>query len=260
MPADTPLQPNEDGPTAANAAEAEVDGQPDGQSKTLVVGLLMIVVLLALILLQIRPDLLAHSSATEATAAAQAAIDAERAELDRELASLNLPRLERPGASAPQTASRVESPTEVAKRLAADSQTLAAHAADVQHLLDAKEAQLAAAAKEVLQAQKDLLAMSKQLSALKQQLGSGLTSAESDALQRGAEIAAARTAALEKTLAEANARLAEYAGAPSAAEHANLQGLYQDALRARDFFEKRATELEKQLAAPPAAGAPGPAN
>jgi|GEM_PF-7035997 len=249
MPANPSLPPDE-----ADAADAASPAH--GQGKSLLVGLLIIALLLALILVQVRPDLLPKPTAEPATPDLQAAIDAERAELNRELVALNLQPLKQAAPASPQATSAGESQHEVAKRIAADANTLAAHAADMQRLLDAKDAEIAAATNKVLQAQRELLAMSKQLSALKQQVNSGLPGAESEILQRGAEIAAARTAALENNLAEANARLADYANTPSAAEHASLQSLYQDALRAREFFEKRSSELEKQLApqapAPPA--------
>jgi hypothetical protein len=253
MPADPPHTPDE-----AHAADAATPA--DGQGKSLVVGLLIIALLLALILVQVRPDLLPNSPAESATQDLQAAIDAERAELNRELVALNLPPLKQPASNSSSAVSLGQSQSEVAKRIAADANTLASNAANVQRLLDAKDAEIAAVTNEVLQAQKELLAASKQLNVLQQQVHSSLPTAESEILQRGAEIAAARTAALGKSLAEANARLADYANTPSAAEHASLQSLYQDALRARDFFENRASELEKKLSAqapaPPAESLP----
>lgn len=243
-------------PDEAPATDAVADPAtvPDSQSKGLLVGLLIIALLLALILIQLRPQLPPNNVATPATSdSLQAAIDIERAALNRELAALNLPPLTEPQQPSPAPATtRRETPDKVAQRIAADSRTLIAHATDLQRLLNTKDDEIAAATREVLQAQKQLLAMSKQLSALKQQNASSLTGAESQTLQRGAEIAAARTAAVEKSLAEANVRLADYANAPSAAEHANLQSLYQDALRARDFFENHAAELEKKLTPGPA--------
>jgi hypothetical protein len=210
-----------------------------------------------MILLQVRPDLLSFASGPASSpelAEMQEALEIERAALERERASLGLPAL------SPLAAG--EAPAAIATRMAADAKALVERAAALERIAAEKDAELAASAKELVAAEKDLLAMARKLSALQQEVDSGMLGGEAETLRQGAQLNAARTQALEKSLAEANARLDGFANAPSAAEYADLQRLYQDALRARDFFEKRAADLEKQLSptAGPADPAGGPEN
>ena len=128
---------------------------------------------------------------------------------------------------------------------------------DVATLREQLAAQVAASDAQLASMAGQLEAARQQLAAAAKQSNNGLLDGEAETLRRGAELSAARTAQLEKELAAAKASLEAYQGAPSAAEHDDLKRLYQDALRARDFYQKRAAELEKQSAGgQPDAGEP----
>lgn len=208
-------------------------------------GLVIIAILLALIITQVRPDPGAADSAERSRIARlESAINAERQALNIEREKAGLPPITFP---ALEESAGKESPAAIAERLGADARRLATFAEEMERVIRRKDEEVAAGAMALAESEKQLSGLAKQISSLQEQLEDGAPSAELVKLRRRAKEAADRSAESEKALAAANVRLAEYENAPSAADYEDLQRRHEESRSARDFFEQRAMALEEQF-------------
>ncbi len=165
----------------------------------------------------------------------QAEANALRSELNRERMAMGLRPLE--GGSEPVG--------DIAKRLRKDAETMAALAGSFQTMLAEKDGELSAKSAELLRSEQLRHSLASESVRLQGELQRALvSSAEADLLRR--DLAA--ITGQRDTLA---AELAALANGVSAADFADLQRRYDEALKAKEFFEARAKQLDGSTAAPP---------
>jgi sugar-specific transcriptional regulator TrmB len=168
--------------------------------------------------------------------AIKADLEARRSELNRQRMAMGLAPLE--NGSEP-----VEN---IAKRLRADAETLAGISGKFQQMLADKDAELTASNAETLRLLKLRQDVSVENARLQSELQRALIgSSDTDRLKTMLLDSQAQRDALSLELADVKQRLSEQAGAVSADDFADLQRRYEEAVRARDFFEARAKELEE---------------
>ncbi len=172
-----------------------------------------------------------------AVAALKADLEARRSELNRQRMAAGLPPLE--GGSEPME--------EIAKRLKTDADTLVALSGRFQQILTEKDAQITKVNQDLLRAEQIRQSLSAELSRVQSDFQKALVSgSEADGLKRLLAESNAQRDALASELAAARDQLANMKGAISEEDYADLERRLEEALRARDFFENRAKELEAQ--------------
>ncbi|MFZ9941610.1 MAG: OmpA family protein [Luteolibacter sp.] len=162
----------------------------------------------------------------------QAEANAIRGQLNRERMSMGLRPLE----------SGSESAEEIATRLKKDADTMAALAASLESMLGEKEATITAKNSELLRSEQLRQSLAAESSRLQSELQRSLvSSSDADRLRREFDALKSQRDAL-------TAELAAKGGGVPAEEFSELQRRLEEALRAKDFFENRAKELEAELA------------
>ncbi len=172
-----------------------------------------------------------------AVAALKADLEARRSELNRQRMAAGLPPLE--GGSEPME--------EIAKRLKTDADTLVALSGRFQQILTEKDAQITKVNQDLLRAEQIRQSLSAELARVQSDFQKALVSgSEADGLKRLLAESNTQRDALASELAAARDQLANMKGAISEEDYSDLERRLEEALRARDFFENRAKELEAQ--------------
>jgi len=168
-------------------------------------------------------------------AAIKADLDARRSELNRQRMAMGLPPLD--GGSEP-----VE---EIAKRLKADADTLAGISGKFQQMLADKDAALSARNAETLRLEKLRQDVSLENGRLQSELQRALTGADgNERMKMMLAESQSQCDALSREVAALKEELAVIGAGVSENDFADLQRRYEEALRAKDFYEARAKELE----------------
>ena len=169
-------------------------------------------------------------------AAIRADLDARRSELNRQRMAMGLPPLD--GGSEP-----VE---EIAKRLKADADTLAGISGKFQQMLADKDAELSARNADTLRLEKLRQDVSLENGRLQSELQRALIVSDgNERLKMMLADSQAQREALSREVATLKEELAVAGAGVSEDDFADLQRKYEEALRAKDFYEARAKELEE---------------
>ena len=169
-------------------------------------------------------------------AATKAELDARRSELNRQRMAMGLPPLD--GGSEP-----VE---EIAKRLKVDADTLAGISGKFQQMLADKDAELSARNADTLRLEKLRQDVSLENGRLQSELQRALIASDgNERLKMMLADSQAQREALSREVATLKEELAVAGAGVSEDDFADLQRRYEEALRAKDFYEARAKELEE---------------
>ncbi len=170
-----------------------------------------------------------------AVAAIKADLEARRSELNRQRIAMGLAPLE--GTSEP-----VE---EIAKRLKADADALAGISGNFQRMLADKDAEIGARNADLLRLEKLKQDISQENARLQAEMQRALIgSAETDRLRTLLSDAQSQRDAIARELAAVKEEMATLGAAVSGDDYSDLQRRYEETLRAKEFFEARARELE----------------
>ncbi len=203
-------------------------------------GFVIIALLGVLIVMGIKGGLLGGSSSSNNAdmVKLKAEVDARRNELNRQRAMMGLAPLA--GTSEP-----IE---DIAKRLKSDADTLVALAGRFQEMLAEKDSELSAKNGEVLRSEQ----LRQSLTAENQRLNTELSRAligGSDADRLRSDLASMKSQrdALAAELTSTIEKMKTMSAGVSEDEFADLKRRYEEALRAKEFFEARVHELEGDL-------------
>lgn len=170
---------------------------------------------------------------------AEAELKAMRGELNRKRMEMGLRPLEGGG----------ESVSEISKRIKRDAETMVALAGSFQTMLAEKDAEVSAKNAELIRSEQLRQTLTEQAGRSQMELQKALVAAaEGDRLRAALESASAQRDALVKQLATVRGELAGKAGGMSGVESEDLKRQVVEAVRSREFFEKRVAELEAELA------------
>jgi outer membrane protein OmpA-like peptidoglycan-associated protein len=223
-------------PVAAESNETEPSPKP-GIPPIIGIGFLVVAILVIGLALKSRSNRRNAATQTEVPVL-QANVEALRSDINRQRMSMGLSPL--PGGSEP-----VE---DISARITKDTTTLVALAGRYQEMLSEKGTELLAKDAELLRAQKAQKSLAAEASRLQSELQRALvTGSEADFLRKELETVKAQREALAEDLRGVRKQLAE-TGGQSSEEFAALQRQFDEAARARDFFEQRVKQLELELA------------
>ena len=197
--------------------------------------ILAILVLLALTLLKNGKATWTSNLEDTTVAAIKSDLDVRRLELNRQRITMGLAPLK-------NTSEPVE---EIVKRLKVDADTLAGISEKFQQMLAEKDAELASRDSQTLHLEKLQQDVSLENARLQSELQHALTSS-SEAEQL--KIKLADTLLQNKTIAGELAALKQKGTGVSDEEYAALKRRYEETLRAKEFHEARAKELEANAA------------
>lgn len=218
-------------------AQPQAAGKFTGQLNPVILLLFMIfsmLMVLAITLMRQGSDT-SGSSDNTTVQSIKADLEARRSELNRQRLAMGLAPIE--GGSEP-----VEN---IAKRLRTDAETLAGISNKFQQMLADKDLELSASNAETLRLLKLRQDVSLENARLQSELQRALIdSSEKDRLKTLLLESQTQRDAISQELANVKQKLAEQAGAVNRDEYADLQRRYDEALRAKEFYEARAKELE----------------
>lgn len=218
--------------------EPKAGGKPLGQLNPMTLLIVMIFgLLVVLVIISQRQGSGAGEKTSEdpTVAAIKADLDARRSELNRQRIAMGLAPLE--GGSEP-----VE---DIAKRLKADADTLAGISGKFQQMLAEKDSEISARNAETLRLEKLRQDTSLDNERLRNELQRAqIAAAESDRLKTMLLDAQSQRDALARELAATKEELSLLGVSVSEDEHADLRRRYEEAVRAKEFFENRVRELE----------------
>ncbi len=203
-------------------------------------GFVIIALLGVVIVMGIKGGLLggASSSNNADMIKLKAEVDARRNELNRQRAMMGLAPLA--GTSEP-----IE---DIAKRLKSDADTLVALAGRFQEMLAEKDSELSAKNAEILRSEQ----LRQSLTAENQRLNTELSRAliggsDADRLRSDLANMKSQRDALAAELSSTMEKMKTMSAGVSEDEYADLKRRYEEALRAKEFFEARVRELEGDL-------------
>lgn len=174
-------------------------------------------------------------SSGSAIATLQAEVDARRTELNRQRVAFGLNPL----------ASGSEPIEDIADRLKKDAATLVALAEKFQELLGEKDTQLIAANAESLRSEKLRQSLSAEAARLQQELQRALVGgSDAELLRRDMLELREQRDAYAAELASVREQMQSMRAGVSAEDYADLKRRFDETLRAKEFFEARAKELE----------------
>ncbi len=168
----------------------------------------------------------------------QADVDARRAELNRQRIAMGLSPVE--GASEP-----IE---DIASRLKKDADSLVALASRFQQMIEEKDRLLSASNLQLLDSEKIRQSLFAENSRLQSELNRALIAgSDGDRLRGDLVNLKAQRDALADELASVRQKMLTMSAGASAEDYADLKRRYDEALRAKEFFEARVKELEGDL-------------
>ncbi|MEO8613631.1 MAG: OmpA family protein [Luteolibacter sp.] len=199
-------------------------------------GFVIIALLGVLIVMGIKGGLLGGSSSASADMTKlRAEVDARRTELNRQRLAMGLSPL----------AGTSEPIDEIAKRLKSDADTLVALAGRFQEMLAEKDTDLSAKNSELLRSEQLRQALTTENGRLQSDLNRALIGgADTDRLRSDLASMKSQRDALAAELAAVNEKMKTMSAGVSEDEYAELKRRYEEAVRAKEFFETRVHELE----------------
>lgn len=177
------------------------------------------------------------STSESAIATLQAEVDARRTELNRQRIAFGLNPLA--GGSEPID--------DIADRLKKDSDTLVGLAGKFQELLGEKDTQLIASNAEILRSEQLRQSLAAEAARLQQELQRALASgSDAELLRRDMLELKEQRDAYAAELSTVREQMKSMSGGASAEDYADLKRRFDETLRAKEFFEARAKELEAE--------------
>ena len=236
MPDDTEVTEQTPEAEAGRAADPKTSG---GGTKTqmpppiAVLGFVIVALLVVLLVISTRGRM-GGAYNSQDLLELQAEANALRSQLNRERMAMGLRPLE--GGS--------ETMEDIAARLKKDADTMVALAGSFQSLLAEKDTQMSAKNSELLRSEEQRQSLAAEAQRLRTQLQEALVgSSTAESLQRELANLKAQRDALSAELAT----LRQQPAGVNAEDFADVQRRLEEAQRAKDFFEARATELEAEL-------------
>jgi hypothetical protein len=199
---------------------------------------IIIALLGGLIVMVLRNGNLVTGSSKADLSALQAEVNACRAELNRQRINMGLSPVE--GGAEPIS--------DIASRLKKDADSLVALAARFQEMIAEKDNELTARSSQLLDSEKLRKSLFEENNRLQGDMNRALING-SDADRLRADLSNLRSQrdALIAELEAAKAPMRTMSAGASADDYADLQRRYDEALRAKEFFEARVKELEGEL-------------
>ena len=232
-PVENEAQPLREGHYQARPEEAA--GKPAMPPVAVLV--FVIVALLVVLLVVSMRGRMASGYNSEDVSELKAEATALRSQLNRERMALGLRPLEGGDSEAIE---------DIADRLKKDADTMVALAGSLQSLLAEKDTQLSGKNAELLRSEEQRQSLAAEAQRLRMELQQALVgSSESDLLRRDLATLKSQRDALSAELTSLRDQLAN--GGGTSDEFAELQRRLEEALKAKDFFESRAAELESEL-------------
>lgn len=206
---------------------------------TAVAMMFVIIALLAvLMVLGLRGKLPGTSVPTAELTQLQAEANALRDQLNRERMAIGLRPLESSG----------EPVDEIAARLKRDADTMVAMAGSMEAMLIEKDALISATNADLISAKQSLQALAAESARLQAELQRALvSSSEVDVLRSEVGSLKSQREALANELANVRAQLAAKGEGVPAEKLADAERQLEETRKAKDFFEARVAELERQL-------------
>lgn len=203
------------------------------------IGLLIAALLVVLLVINIRAKKnRAPALDDKSVSAVSAELEATRSELNRHRMSMGLRPIENGS----------ESIDDIAKRLGKDAATLVGLAGSFEKILAEKDLTIDSKNSELLRSEQLRQSLAAESVRLQGELQRSLVSgADGDLARRELANVKDQRDRLASALAKAEAELKSAAGGRSNDEFADLQRRYEEAQRAKDFFEKRSRDLENEL-------------
>ncbi|MFT3991266.1 MAG: OmpA family protein [Luteolibacter sp.] len=207
----------------------------------LTTGLLIaaILLLVALIAVNTKRRKIDHETRESDISSSKANLEATRTYLNRQRAEMGLTPLQTEG----------EPIEDIARRVKKDADTLVLLTTRFQEMLAEKDTVLSAKTAELIRSEQMRQSLLNESSRLQSELQRALAaSSEADLLRRSQELMRSQRDAVSAELAKARAELAAQGQMASSADMADLQRRFDETLKAKEFYEKRAAELEAELA------------
>jgi chromosome segregation ATPase len=228
-------------------AETEVVAVPEAEVvrkplpyPVIILGVAVVVLLVLLLALNLRGGADAGGESSESLSELRAELDARRAELNRERMAMGLSPIS--GGSEPLD--------DIAARLRKDSETLVSLAGRFQQMLAEKDAEISAKSSELIQSEKVRHNLALETARLQTELQRAIAGgADGELLRQELQTRREQQERLEAMLLEARQELAKLASSASGGAPEDVEVLrrqLEEAQRARDFFERRVSELEGQ--------------
>ncbi|MEO5914351.1 MAG: hypothetical protein ABIS50_08975 [Luteolibacter sp.] len=224
-------------------AETHDSGNGDGSQKSnlppaVALAFVIIALLGVLIVMVLRNGSLVSSYGNNDLTGLQSEVDARRAELNRQRIAMGLSPLE----------GNAEPIGDIANRLKKDADSLVALSTRFQEMLAEKDKELTAKSSDLLNSEKLRQSLFSENSRLQNDLNRALIGG-SDADRLRADLAnlKAQRDAIAMELDAAREKMKTMSGGVSAEDYADLQRRYDEARRAKEFFEARVKELQGDL-------------
>ncbi len=236
-------------PTIADEGEDQVDlatiepdtGLPKQVSTSVAVMAFIVIALLsALVALTIRKGTFRTSAPSVSQTEAQLRANDLRNQVNVLRAAQNLPPIEEEV--------HTESLEEIARRVKKDADLLVTTSSAYQKLLDEKIAALATRNEEYLESEKIRDGLATELSRSKKELQLAMVGgSEATILKRDLEDVKKELMSTRAELDAASEKIKELSANPDADDYAELKRRYDEAVRAKEFFEARVKQLEGDL-------------
>lgn len=220
----------------AEAPPADAPGKPP-MPPAVALGFVIIALLGVLIVIGLRSGFGGAGAASPELTDLKAEANALRDQLNRERMAMGLRPLE--GAT--------ESVEDVAARLKNDADLMVALASSLQSMIAGKDADLAAKSAELIRSEQLRQSLAAESLRLQGELQHALVNGSTvDLIRRDLDAITAQRDALTAELAAVRAELTAKSAGVSPDDFADLQRRLEEAMRAKEFFEKRANELQAE--------------
>jgi outer membrane protein OmpA-like peptidoglycan-associated protein len=214
------------------------DAKKSNVPPAIALAFVIIALLGVLIVMVLKNGSLGSSSTSGELGSLQAEVDARRAELNRQRVAMGLSPID----------SNAEPIGDIANRLKKDADSLVALASRYQEMIAEKDKELTAKSSDYLTSEKLRQSLYAENSRLQSDLNRALIGG-SDAERLRADLVdlKAQRDALAGELAALREKMKTMSAGVSSDDYAELQRRYEEASRARDFFEARVKELQGDL-------------
>lgn len=229
---------HDDAESLREDAENIGDARKSNVPPAVALAFVIIALLGVLIVMVLRNGSLVSSATSGDVSGLQAEVDARRAELNRQRVAMGLSPLD----------SNVEPIGDIANRLKKDADSLVALASRYQEMIAEKDKELTAKNSDLLISEKLRQSLFAENNRLQNDLNRALVGgSDADRLRADLVDLKAQRDALAGELAALREKMKTMSAGVSSEDYADLQRRYEEARRAKDFFEARVKELQGDL-------------
>ncbi len=234
----TRAEEHDDAESLREDAENIDDAKKSNLPPAVALAFVIIALLGVLIVMVLKNGSLVSSATGDDLGSLQAEVDARRSELNRQRVAMGLSPLD----------SNAEPIGDIANRLKKDADSLVALASRYQEMIAEKDKELSAKISELLTSEKLRQSLYAENSRLQNELNRALIGgSDADRLRLDLVDLKAQRDALSGELAALREKMKTMSGGVSSEDYAELQRRYEEARRAKDFFEARVKELQGDL-------------